>query len=77
MFAVFWIEIHEQIKMSQCKEFQSGDMIAALKFADGLRQRQAAGEYLRHITMSSENTNSVGIPSAALAYHWAEHKIAA
>ncbi|WP_230412107.1 hypothetical protein [Undibacterium hunanense] len=77
MFAVFWIEIHNQIKMSQCKEFQSGDMVAALKFADELRQRQAAGEYLRHITMSSENTNSVGIPSAAMAYHWAEHKIAA
>ena len=77
MFAVFWIEIHNQIKMSHCQEFQSGDMIAALKFADQLRQRQAAGEYIRHINMSAENNNSVGIPSAAIDYHWAEHKIAA
>ncbi|MFZ6742617.1 hypothetical protein ACO0LC_05305 [Undibacterium sp. JH2W] len=77
MFAVFWIEIHKQIKMSHCREFDTGDMIAALKFADDLRQRQAAGEYIRHISMSSENTNSVGIPSAAIDYHWAEHKIAA
>jgi hypothetical protein len=59
-YVVFWLE--EVVDFAptwapRCKGFPSDEMGAALKWMENLRK-----DGMRHVTMSSENPNSVGKP---------------
>lgn len=52
-------------------------MVAAMKFMEGLRMRQRAGEAVCFVTMSSENPDSVGHPGVAdpsPGYNWKKRR---
>ena len=65
MFVVYWTEVQEELKIPKCAEFQSDDMRAALQAMESLRNRPCDDGDIWHITMCSENPNSVGRPGVA------------
>ena len=74
MFAVFWIEN----STPDCKVFNPGEMSAALKFSESLRQRKYSGEAIHFITLASENPNSVGKQGVDVTgpdYDWKKRRI--
>jgi hypothetical protein len=53
------------------------DILLALKCAEKHRQRQFAGEKVSHITLMSENPNSVGKPGVDVVgpdYNWKKRR---
>lgn len=66
MFVVYWAIMDEAGDRIPCmKEFETDEMTVALKFMEMLRAQQRAGVDISHVTMSSENPNSVGNPGVA------------
>lgn len=87
MFRVYWTE-QESLETQgvqvppanhvRFKDFDLQQMSKALQFAETLRCRQRAGDAIRHITMSSENPDSVGTPgvsSPSSSYNWKKRRI--
>jgi len=73
MFRIYWTETHQQQAHPHFRDFNNDEMNAALHYIETLRQRQRAGEALQHITLSSENPQSVGllgVASPSADYQW-------
>ena len=78
MFMVYWIEIQDEIKNPQCQQFDTDQMTLALKRMEALRKTQREIGGVSHITMSSENPNSVGLPGVDITgddYNWKKRRI--
>lgn len=78
MFVVYWTVVQQKMKMPERKEFQIHDMRAALQFMESLRNQQREFGSLCHITMSSENPNSVGrsgVAEASADYNWKKRRL--
>ena len=66
MFIVYWTIIDEEgDRIPLMQEFGTDEMLNALKYTEMLRAQQRAGADISHVTMSSENPNSVGNPGVA------------
>lgn len=65
MYMVYWTVIDNGVKKPHAREFNSDEMMAAIKFMEALRTRQRAGEGICFVTMSSEHPDSVGHPGVA------------
>lgn len=61
MIVVFWLESPpgEQVRAAH-QAFPPNELAGALKFAETLRARRAAGEPLSHVSIQSELPQSVG-----------------
>jgi hypothetical protein len=78
MFRVYWTEQQELKGQSYFKDFEFDAIAAALQFIESLRARQRAGQAIRHITMSSENPDSIGKAGVAdppSNYQWKKRRI--
>jgi hypothetical protein len=77
MYMVYWTVVDSGIKYPHAKEFDSRDMLAAMKFMEELRMKQREGKAVSFITMSSENPHSVGHPGVADPgpdYNWKKRR---
>ena len=78
MFMVFWMERDEEGMMApRSQEFGSADMSGGLALMEALRTRQLNGAPVRHITMSSENPDSVGrrgVDVVGVGYSWTKRR---
>jgi hypothetical protein len=77
MYMVYWTVVDNGTKYPHAKEFESRDMGAALKFMEGLREKQRNGEAIHFVTLSSENPQSVGHPGVAETgpdYNWKKRR---
>lgn len=59
MIVVFWLEQEPQAQPN-ARLFAPDELTAALRFAEELRARRAAGETISHIAIQSELPGSVG-----------------
>jgi hypothetical protein len=60
MYRVYWTVVEGDRKTPHAREFDTGEMRAAMDYMEQLRTRQRAGEGICFVVMSSENPNSVG-----------------
>lgn len=78
VFMVFWMERAEDGQMApRSQEFGAHDMSSGLAFMEALRTRQMNGAEVRHITMSSENPDSVGrrgVDVVGVGYSWTKRR---
>lgn len=78
VFMVFWMERAEDGKMvARSQEFGADDMAGGLAFMEALRTRQMNGAEVRHITMSSENPDSIGrrgVDVVGVGYSWTKRR---
>jgi hypothetical protein len=77
MYMVYWTELDDGTATPHCREFDSHDMSAAMRFMEALRARQRNDEGVCFITMSSENPHSVGHPGVADPhpdYNWKKRR---
>lgn len=75
---VFWMERADDGTMvPRAQEFGADDMSGGLAFMEALRIRQMNGADVRHITMSSENPDSVGrrgVDVVGVGYSWTKRR---
>lgn len=74
MYKIYWTD--DQGPKSQ--DFGSNEMMQALKFSEGLRQKKYAGEDINFIVMSSENPDCVGKQGFDVVgpdYDWKKRRI--
>ena len=77
MFMVYWTEVENDRNIAHGQSFDSGDMVSAMRFMEGLRMRQRTGEAVCFITMSSENPDSVGqagVADPSPDYNWKKRR---
>jgi hypothetical protein len=78
VFMVFWMERADNGKMApRSQEFGAEDMSGGLALMEALRTRQMNGAEARHITMSSENPDSVGrrgVDVVGVGYSWTKRR---
>ena len=78
VFMVFWMESAEDGKMvPRSQEFGADDMSGGLAFMEALRTSQMNGAQVRHITMSSENPDSIGrrgVDVVGVGYGWTKRR---
>lgn len=78
MFMVFWMERDDDGTMTpRAQAFGTEDMLGGLALMEALRTRQRNGEPLQHITMSSENPDSVGrrgVDVVGVGYNWTKRR---
>ena len=78
VFMVFWMECDEGGTMvPRAQEFGSADMSGGLALMEALRTRQRNGADVRHVTMSSENPDSVGrrgVDVVGVGYSWTKRR---
>jgi hypothetical protein len=78
MYVVYWLETSlENESRASFERFDADALTDALRFAEGLRKRQADGEALGFITLCSENPHSVGRAGAAdppADYDWKKRR---
>jgi hypothetical protein len=77
MYMVYWTVVDNGTKYPHAKEFESSDMLTAMRFMEELRARQREGKGVCFITMSSENPHSVGHPGVADPspdYNWKKRR---
>jgi hypothetical protein len=78
VFMVFWMERLEDGKMvPRSQEFGAEDMSGGLALMEALRKSQLNGAEVRHITMSSENPDSVGrrgVDVVGVGYSWTKRR---
>jgi len=69
VIVVFWLEKKadaEPIQPVPCfRAFAPNELGAALAFAEQLRGRRAAGEFVSHVTIQSELPHSIGLPGVS------------
>jgi hypothetical protein len=77
MYMVYWVTSEEEESIPHARQFESSDMLGAMKFMEELRTRQRAGEALGFVALASENPHSVGHPGVAETgpdYHWKKRR---
>lgn len=77
MYMVYWTGMEHSMKIAYSQEFESSDMVSAMKFMEELRARQRQGEHICFITMASENPNSLGLAGVADPspdYNWKKRR---
>jgi hypothetical protein len=78
VFMVFWMERAEDGKMApRSQEFGAENMSGGLALMEALRKSQLNGAEVRHITMSSENPDSVGrrgVDVVGVGYSWTKRR---
>jgi hypothetical protein len=77
MYMVYWTEAGQAGKRAEAKEFESHDMMSAMKFMEELRARQRAGEGIAYVALSSENPHSVGhagVAEPSPHYNWKKRR---
>ena len=77
MFMVYWTEVRAEISQPRCKEFALDHMVDALQYMEALRKTQRSAGNISHVTMSSENPNSVGLPGVDVTgadYNWKKRR---
>lgn len=60
MIAVFWLEHQPPHGQAHAKVYEGNELVKALKFAEELRRRRAAGEKISHVAIQSELPEHVG-----------------
>lgn len=60
MIVVFWLEHRLPHGEAHAKVYEANELVKALKFAEGLRSRRAAGEKISHVAIQSELPQHVG-----------------
>ena len=74
---VYWTGMEHSLKIAYSKEFESDDMLSAMRFMEELRTRQRQGEHICFVAMASENPNSVGpagVADPAPDYNWKKRR---
>lgn len=77
MYMVYWTTSDQGELVPHAKQFDSTDMLGAMKFMEELRARQRAGEALGFVALASENPHSVGHPGVAETgpeYNWKKRR---
>jgi hypothetical protein len=77
MYMVYWTQNVTGSMEAQSEVFESDEMLKAMSFMEGLRQRQHKGEGLHFIGMVSENPNCVGKMGASdveSGYNWTKRR---
>jgi hypothetical protein len=86
MFVVYWLDSGNENKndsegesdgRAQFRRFGADALADALRFAESLRQEQAASGAIGFVTLCSENPQSVGKPGAAdppAGYDWKKRR---
>ncbi|WP_019139920.1 hypothetical protein [Noviherbaspirillum massiliense] len=77
MYMVYWTVVEHALKVAYSREFDTSDMVSAMKFMEELRTRQRQGEQICFVTMASENPNSVGPAGVAdpdPGYNWKKRR---
>jgi hypothetical protein len=77
MYMVYWTTIELAGPVPQARQFDSSDMLGAMKFMEELRSRQRAGEAIAFVALASENPHSVGKPGVAETgpdYDWKKRR---
>jgi hypothetical protein len=77
MYMVYWVTSEEEESIPHARQFESSDMLGAMKFMEELRMRQRAGEALGFVALASENPHSVDHPGVAETgpdYHWKKRR---
>lgn len=78
MFMVYWTEVQGELEHPQSRKFELDQMTEALQYMESLRKKQRMTGGICHITMSSENPNSVGLPGVDVTgddYDWKKRRI--
>lgn len=60
MIVVYWLEQRLRQGQPHAKVFGANELAAALRFAEELRSRRAAGENISHVAIQSELAENVG-----------------
>jgi hypothetical protein len=78
VFMVFWMEREEGgAMMPRSCAFGARGMVDALAFMEALRARERGGEPIRHVTMSSdmpENVGLRGVDVVGVGYSWTKRR---
>jgi hypothetical protein len=77
MYMVYWTANGEGGPAPHARQFDSNDMLDAMKFMEELRERQRAGEAIAFVALASENPHSVGKPGVAETgpdYDWKKRR---
>lgn len=78
MFVVYWLGDNPDAEgAARYKRFDANALADALRCAEDLRRRQAAGENIGFVTLCSENPHSVGKPGVAdppADYDWKKRR---
>ena len=78
MFVVYWLGDNPDAEgAARYKRFDANALADALRFAEDLRRRQAAGENIGFVTLCSEIPHSVGKPGVAdppADYDWKKRR---
>ena len=77
MFMVYWVQTHDEGCTPQCRAFDTEAMTAALQFTEVLRKQQREQGGIAHVTLSSENPHSAGLPGVADPapdYNWKKRR---
>jgi len=80
IYVIYWLEHSEETgsMVYEPGHETTDDLEEALKCAESLRKRQFAGEKFSHITLMSENPNSVGKPGVDVVgpdYNWKKRRL--
>jgi hypothetical protein len=78
MFMVYWTEVQGELEHPQSRNFDLHQMTDALQYMESLRKKQRMTGDICHVTMSSENPNSVGLPGVDVTgddYDWKKRRI--
>ncbi len=74
---IYWSICINGQKHACSQEFGREEMSKALQFAEALRMQQRQGNALSHITLSSENPDSVGhagVADVMPGYNWRKRR---
>ncbi|PXX46988.1 hypothetical protein [Undibacterium pigrum] len=77
MFMIYWSISIDGQEQACSREFANDRMVDALQFTESLRTEQRQGAAIRHITMSSENPDSVGhagVADPGPEYSWKKRR---
>lgn len=78
MFMVYWTEVQQDGSWEPNAKYFDTDLLApVMPFMEELRKRQRADGTVRHVSMSSENVNSVGMPGVDVPkpdYNWTKRR---
>jgi hypothetical protein len=77
MYMVYWTVLDQETSRPEAQAFATSEMVAAMRFMEGLRKRQRDGEGVRFITMCSEHPDVVGHPGVDVTgpgYDWKKRR---
>lgn len=77
MYMVYWTVVDGDKHTPHQQAYDTSEMLEAMRFMEGLRGRQRAGENLRFITMASEHPDSIGHPGVDVTgpgYNWKKRR---